>query len=419
MKVPRGSSASLASIDEDLELQDDATITCTGEGSTLTVNGDIECSGDARFVGSVKCNNFKASQGSIMISGSLQCGDLEIEHDSDLEVSGDIRASDVEVDRTLKVGGTIEARDIEVGGRFDTTTVKATSVSVGGVFDARGDVLVEEIEVGGKLEIGGKIESRKLSVGGKATLVGGGKVADEIEVGGFLEVDGPLEYGTIDVGGTAKLRANARGQDIDVGGTLEVDGDLEFNELDVGGHVEVKGSAIGRSIDLGGLLSIGNRLELSGPLEIGGAIDIGGDAKAEDVEIGGEFKASSLKVRRIELSGGARTERGIFASEDVRVEHRSRVQGWIRAMREIVVESKSEVESISAERIFLEDRSRARNVYGEEIELGDRVEIAGELLYTHSITMGEGVRFSRQPEKVEVIPVEKAWTTMPPSSEKY
>jgi cytoskeletal protein CcmA (bactofilin family) len=409
MKLPRGSSASLAALDEDLELQDNVTITCTGEAATLTVRGDIACYGDAQFLGSVKCNDFEGNNGLIRVSGSLYCEDLEIKHDSELEVDADIHASDVDVDRMLKVGGTIEAQDIEVGGKFETRSVRAISVSVGGVFDATEDVNVGEIEVGGKLEIGGKIDSRKLSVGGKATLVGGGKVTEEIEVGGVLEADGPLDYGAISVGGTARLKGNASGKDIEVGGTLDVEGDLQFEEMEVGGRVDIKGNASGKSIDLGGLLSIGNKLDLSGSLEIGGDIKIGGEARAEDVEVNGEFRASSLKVRRIELSGGARTDTGIFATEDVRVEHRSRVNGWIRAIKEIDVESKSEVESISSKRIILEDRSRARNVYGEEIEFGDRVEVSGEVMYTKSIAKGDGVRFARQPEKVDRIPPDKSW----------
>src|SRR5487761_550051 len=353
---------------------------------------------------------FRSDEGSITISGSIQCEDLEITRNAELEVSKDVHAEEVEVDRILRVGGTIEAHDIEVGGKFETTNVRAVSVIVGGVFNAKGDVTVREIEVGGKLEIGGKINSENFSVGGKATLTGGGVVSDEIEVGGYLNVDGPLEYGRIDVGGTAKLNGMAKGRDIDVGGTFEVDGNLDFTDMDVGGYVNIKGDATGKSIDLGGRLSIGNNLRLSGPLDIGGAIEISGDAEAEDVEIGGEFKAASLKVRNIELAGGAKTEKGIFATEEVRVAHRSRVQGWIRAMREIEIDSRSEVESVSGRRVAIDDHSRAGIVCAEEVELGDRVEIPGELLYTQSLTMGENVRFAKQPEKVALIPSEKSWT---------
>jgi cytoskeletal protein CcmA (bactofilin family) len=415
MKIPHDNTVSLSTLDEDLEISDDVTINCTGEGSTLVVNGDIECVGRASFNGSVKCQDFEGNHGFIKIDGSLECTDLEIKHDAELEVSNDIRAEDVEVDRVLRVGQTIVAREIEVGGTFETTNVKADSVSVGGVFEAKGEVTVEKIEVGGKLEIGGKINSRNLSVGGKAALRGGGSVTDEIEVGGYLNADASLEYGRIEVGGTARLRGTAKGGEIDVGGTFEVGGDLQFTEMDVGGYVEVRGDAIGESIDLGGRLSIGKRLQLSGQLDIGGAIDIGGDAEAQDVEIGGDFKAASLKVKSVQLSGGARTEKGVFATEDVRIEHRSRVHGWIRAMREIEIESRCEVDSVSAKKVILDDHSRARNVYGEEVELGDHAEIAGELMYTKLIRTGNNVRFGKQPEKVSEIPQEKSWIVSPSS----
>ena len=409
MKIRRGDTVNLSNVDEDLEIEDGVRITCSGDASTLVVRGDVLCDGGVDFVGDVKCDDFEGMDGSITISGSLQCDDLEIKRDAEIEVSKDVHAQDAEVDKILRVGGRIEAHEIEVGGKFETTDVKAVSVSVGGVFEARGEVDVEEIEVGGKLEIGGKIKSRNLSVGGKARLGAGGSVADEIEVGGFLDVDGPLEYGTIDVGGTAKLNGMATGRDIDVGGTFEVWGNLNFKDMDVGGYAHIKGDAIGKSIDLGGRLSVGNALRLSGPLEIGGQLDIGGEAEAEDVEIGGEFNASSLKVRNIELSGAAKTDNGIFATEDIHVGHRSTVRGWIKASREIEIESRSEVESASARKIVMDDRSRAKNVYGEDVELGDRVEITGELLYTRSIRTGDEVRFAKQPEKVSSIPTEKSW----------
>jgi len=185
---------------------------------------------------------------------------------------------------------------------------------------------------------------------------------------------------------------------------------LAFKDLDVGGFAKIVGDAVGKSIDLGGRLSVGNALKLTGPMDIGGELDVGGEAQAEDVDIGGELKAASFKVRRISLAGSARTDKGLFASEDIRVGHRSRVHGWMRALQEIEIESKSEVGSLSARRIRLEDRSRASNIYSEDVELGDRVEITGECLYTGTLSTGDDVRFGTQPQKVTSIPQEKSWT---------
>lgn len=416
LKISRGSSVDLSIVNEDLEIEDEARIRCTGEGASLIVNGDITCVGRVDFTGNVQCNDFEGKDDSISIDGSLRCRDLRIERNADLFVTKDVLAFDVEVDKELRVGGKIEARDIEVGGKFETKDVKSDSVSVGGVFDAHGDVVVQEIEVGGKLEIEGKITSRELSVGGKASLHGGGIVSEDIEIGGFLTVDASLEYGSIEVGGTAKLKGSAKGKEIEIGGTFEVEGDLDFTNMEVGGYARIKGNASGESIDLGGRLSIDNALRLRGGLDIGGTIEVGGDAEASDVNIGGDFRASSLRARNLEIGGGARTDKGIFAEEEVRLGHRSRVEGWVRASREIEVESRSEVESVSAPRIIIDDHSRVRNVYCENAEIGDRVEISGELLYTGSVRTGGNVRFAKPPEKVTQIPTEKNWLQSMPSS---
>ena len=413
MKISSRSSVELSNAEEDLILGADVRITCIGAASALIVKGEIVCEGEAVFLGNVECEDFEASDGTINIEGSLKCKDLNVKRNAELRASTDIQADDVEVDRALYVGGTIFANEIEVGGKFETTSVHADSVSVGGVFAAKGDVEVKEIEVGGKLEIIGKISSHELSVGGKAALHGGGAVSGEIEVGGVLTVEAPLEFGNLEVGGTAGLRGSAKGKDIDIGGTIDVDGDLSFEDMDVVGLANIKGSATGTSIDIGGRLVIRNSLRLSGDLDIGGSIEIGGKAEVGNADIGGEFRADCLVVRDLDLGGGAKTDKGIFASGDVRVGHRSKVKGWIRAQKEIELDSRSEVESVAAPKVSIDDHCRVVNAYAEEIEIGDRVEISEEVLYIRSINLGDNVRFAFQPQKVSSIPLEKSWTQVP------
>jgi len=253
-------------------------------------------------------------------------------------------------------------------------------------------------------------------VGGKATFGGPAIVRGEIEIGGVLYADSSLEYGELRVGGVATLRGNCSGKDIEVGGKLSVDGGLNFAEMEVGGYASITGDALGESIELGGRLSIDRSLKLSQDLEIGGSIDVKGPAEARDVEIGGALSASEFRVRRAELSGGARTENGIFASDEIEVSQRSIVHGWLKAKNRVEIESRAEVESIYADKVMIEDRARVRNVYGNFLEIGDDVEISGEILYTKEIRLGDDVRLRAQPIKVDAIPPDKSWSESSSSS---
>ncbi|MGI0085421.1 MAG: hypothetical protein ACREBQ_10100, partial [Nitrososphaerales archaeon] len=288
----------------------------------------------------------------------------------------------------------------------------ARSIEVGGKFRASSDVEADSIDVGGTVEIRGKIKSKSVEVGGKVWL-NGGDITDRIEVGGVFESTQPLNFGNIDVGGVITLGGSSKGGDIEVGGKLQARGDIVFKNLDVGGVADVKGNAQGESIDLGGRLRVDSNLMLTDSLEIGGAAEVLGDTEAKHVEIGGSFKSRSLKAETADLSGRVRTERGIFASGRVHVGRKCHVDGWMRSLDSVIIDSHAEVDSVSAPRVRIGDKSRAANVYTEILEIDDRVEIYGEALYTQTFSTpssGHGDDGSVQPRKVDSIPPEKKWT---------
>lgn len=410
MKIPQGSSVKLSTVAEDLFIGDRSAIECTGEGNSLKVEGDVKCEGRVEFTGNVSCANFRGADCRVRTM-SLACQSLSIK-DGSLEVAGDLLARSIDVDKKLVVTGKTEGYDIEVGGILELASVKARSIRVGGKFHASADVEADDIDVGGLVEILGKINSKSVDVGGKVKL-NGGNITDRIEVGGVFESTQELNFGDLDVGGVIVLAGHSRGKDIEVGGKLQVRGDIAFRRLEVGGTASVEGSAEGERIDLGGRLRIDSDLKLSDTLDVGGTVEVGGTAEARNVDIGGSFKSRSLKVETADLRGHVRTERGIFAIRRIRVERKSRVEGWIKSLESVSVDSHGEVESVSAPRVSLGDRSRAVNVYADVLELEDRAEISGEALYTQSVSNrsleGVGDRSGVHARKVDSIPNEKRW----------
>jgi cytoskeletal protein CcmA (bactofilin family) len=401
-----GNTVELTELNEDLIIEHGARVVAAPSVDLVRINGDVKCTGDAEFVGKFECRDFTGDEAKIRI-GSLTCKTLEI-RDGDIEVAGDLVSNSIEVDHLLIVRGSTRADDIEVGGQFEANGVRAHSVNVGGRFRAQSRVDVEDIDVGGTCEISGEINSRSLDVGGRA-LLSGGTVSGSIDIGGTFESNEPLNFGSIEVGGVVNLKGPSSGGDIEVGGRLRVYGDISFKTLEIGGIADITGNASGQRIEIGGRLEVGGNLKLDEDLEVGGEAAISGDVRARSVEVGGRMRALSLWVKDAEFAGSVRAEHGIYASQSVEVSRGSRVEGWIRAGGEVTVESRAQVESVSARRVTLEDRCRAVNVYAEDIEISDRTEISGEVLYTRSINFDSSVRFAKRAVKVDEIPVEKGW----------
>ena len=88
------------------------------------------------------------------------------------------------------------------------------------------------------------------------------------------------------------------------------------------------------------------------------------------------------------------------------INKRTRVNGWIRSLDTITVESRAIVDSIFAPRVVLEDSVRAQNVYSEELEIEGSVMVTGDFFYSSNLRAGASSRsrssFPRQPQKVDV-----------------
>jgi|GEM_PF-1402097 cytoskeletal protein CcmA (bactofilin family) len=402
----KGRIVEIRELEEDLIVGNGERVIAASDVPCARIRGSVRCRGRVEFAGKFECDNFSGDDCVVSID-SLSCHNLEI-REGELLVRGDLICDSIDVDRKLVVQGITRCVDIDVGGVLELNTATARSIDVGGKLRASSDVEADDIDVGGLLEIAGQIRSKKLDVGGRA-LVGGGQIAEKIDVGGVFESKGPLRFGDIDVGGAVTLRGESSGGKIDIGGRLRAEGDIEFKSLDIGGLAEIRGAVRGESVRIGGRLQVGGSLTLTEDLDVGGDVTVEGFAKAKRVDVGRRLYAQSLEVTNGRLSGQVRTKTGVKASERIVVSHGSRIEGWIKAGMEIIIESKANVESVAAPRVVLEERARATNVYAEELIAEERAEILGVCMYTKSIRF-EGIsRSGMGPTKVDSIPQESSW----------
>ncbi len=342
-----------------------------GEEGRVHVQGDL-----------VVQNSIELDDGELVVGGLVSARDIDVGRR--LVISKDLRCTAVDVGGSLEVGGDTETEDVSVGG----------SVSVQGRLKARG------LDVGGSVKVKGLVDLGELDVGGTAS-VGGGRI-DSISVGGTFESTGKLNFKGLDVGGMVRVAAGEGQGRISVGGTLNVDGSLEFDALDVGGTVDIKGSAKGRSVSVGGRMRVGENATIEDRLSVGGHADVGGDLSAGNIEIGGSLEAEICLAEEVKVGGEIRTEKGTKAKR-FEIGRRGKVRGMIVA-EQVKINSGAEVEDVYADSLMMDGGSSAHNAYAKVACLGPGAKVSGQLLYTESITLGEGVKVASGPEKVEKLP---------------
>jgi len=241
---------------------------------------------------------------------------------------------------------------MKVGGSGKCNTGTIALVNIGGSFKSEGAVDIEEIDVGG------------------STVVGPGSKVGTVDVGGSFKSLGDVTFGDIDVGGAVKFAGTATGESIDVGGSLKVDGDLNLSEdLDVGGKVSVEGN-----------------IKCEKKIKVGGVITATGRIESFRIIVGGRIEADYIK-----------------AHNGFRVGRRSEVIGFVES-EEILVRERGRTETLYGDNIRIEDRARIKNIYGREIYLEREVVVEGEVLYTESIEMEDGVKIGKGPDKVDKLP---------------
>ena len=408
MVVPSRSTLTLGSVEGNLILGRGATIRGEGVPPKLSVSETVRCEENCTFECDLSAENLEG-EGDVLIHGDLEVKDRVKIRDGCLNVTGGMSAKRVDVDKSLVIGKNLKVEDIDVGGSLEVKgNTQAQGIDVGGRFTGIGEVKAKNIDVGGSVNIESKVDVAKINVGGTAS-VKGGRVG-KIDVGGSFESKDSLEFGTIDVGGVVRLAGKCVGGDIDVGGSCKVDGDLKFGKLDVGGVVEFSGSAQGNDLDVGGTVHVGAHLQLSGKLDVGGTIDVKGDLTAQTVDVGGSVKAHSATAMDEVLVGGSITTVVGVKAPYVRIGRRGEVTGPIRA-NEVLISEGARVEDVCARTITMEERARARNLYGERIFIESECHIYGEVQYTESLRIERGVSFATPPVKVEKLPLPQSKTS--------
>jgi cytoskeletal protein CcmA (bactofilin family) len=124
---------------------------------------------------------------------------------------------------------------------------------------------------------------------------------------------------------------------------------------------------------------------------------------AREIDVGNNLKAKKVSASKsTKVEGSITTILGVAAGS-LEIGRRSEVKGPIRA-NEVIIGDTASVEDIHARSIFVGERARARNLYGERITIESGSHISGEVHYTESLQAERNVFFARTPYKVSKLP---------------
>jgi len=102
------------------------------------------------------------------------------------------------------------------------------------------------------------------------------------------------------------------------------------------------------------------------------------------------------------VGGSIDTVVGVNASY-VEIGRRGKVSGPIHA-NEVLIGERAHVEDVYADKITMEGKGQARNLYGQRIRIEAGCNIRGEVHFTQSLESEKGVSYTKPPVKVDKLP---------------
>ncbi|RLG51288.1 MAG: hypothetical protein DRN99_08765 [Thermoproteota archaeon] len=429
---------------------------------SFTSHGGVEVDGDLEVEGEIKAEGWLAASGAIrakaiMAGGSLTASELRAEV---IKAEGRVKAEAIEASRVevgsfmvcklLKAGevkvktsmeaGLAEAESVEVGVIvISCDRLKASHLKVGSSGASIGRLEADEAEVEGGLHVeeayvtriaagrlsAGFLKARVAEVKGEASARVA-EVSERLAVGHSLEAE-ELKASAVEVSGRAsiskctvhKLMARSLEADYLKASILDVSGEVSLRSGDVGrlsaGSLTALDSLKAGEVDVrGDLIAYAAAIEASS-LDVGGRLEAhklkATVARVEgDVEVSSIIEAKALStggvVEAEEVAAGSLKARGLDAeytrADLVKVADGGKARGTIVA-REVKLGDGARCEAVYSRVLEAGARCILTEVHASSVKLGSYTVVLGDLEYTESLELGEGVKLAKPPRRVDEV----------------
>lgn len=216
-------------------------------------------------------------RGGSNISTSIVAGNIQVDLDNDVTITGKLSASNVEASSEVKAVTVVSTGKITAGNQL-------------------------EVSAGGAVINGTLVAKDNLVVTGSTTLKAAATLESSLSVTGVTTLTGPL---TASAG--AKISALTVDNNATIGGTLGVTGVTTLTgQLIASGGIDINGNLSGSgTLNIGGAATIAGTLGVTGAATLGGGLTVTGSAVISNglTVAGGSAEVSHGTMKVIMVSG--------------------------------------------------------------------------------------------------------------------
>ncbi len=240
------------------------------------------------------------------------------------------------------------------------------------------------------------MDRRSVSIAGAGKIEGG--VYDRVKISGSGKVTGDVEAEEFKGAGAVTVEGSLRARRFDVSGAFKAEGDLEIEEGEASGSFKVEGRVTARELKVSGAAKCGPIQ--GGYIRVNGALKAKGDIEADTVRLSGAFKVEGLiSADRVEIHLEDRSKARELGGEVIEVRRGTAWGGLLSTLGRLLGthgRGMLEVESVEGDELDLE-WVVAEVVRGRVVRIGPgcrigRVEYQESLEVSPDAQVGEEVK---------------------------
>jgi len=374
----------LSEVDGDMKIGKGATI--IAENKTIVVHGKIKNKGGFKCKGNLEVLSIESRKGNVKIYGDLKAK-REVESEKKLIITGSLEAEDVSAGSIVKVQKDVKADKISAGFQVELCgNAEVESISAGArIILTTGKV--GKASAGMSVITKKDVDLKKVSAGMRIKLIGISKVG-KASAGMSVISKNDAEIDVASAGMIVKLLGKTKVRKASAGMRVKAKNALEFGELSAGMSVILKKDAIGEKASAGFRIYGASNVTLSGSASAGFSIAACKKLEAEKLSAGKKIKARFIKAKTISVA------------------KRGRLVGTVQA-ESVVLNERARAMNLYVSELEMLERSKARNVYADNITIEDYARLSGKVEYTGSINAEEKAKIRAKPKKVKELPSPK------------
>ncbi|MBN1331029.1 MAG: hypothetical protein JXA54_16270 [Candidatus Heimdallarchaeota archaeon] len=373
----------LSEVEGDLLLGKGAVI--IAQNKTIIINGRIRNKGGFKCKGNLEVRSIRSDKGSVKIFGDLIVN-KEVDVDRSLIVKGRVVAEEIKAGLIVKVDKGITSDSVKSGLKtLLRGENKIDSINSGTKTILHGTHTIGSINTGTKAKLFGILNIEKVSSGTKI-IAEQGKITSA-SAGLSVIASGNVEIERASAGLSIKMN-NGNLKNGSAGLSIISKRRLTFETLSAGLSVKLNQGGLGEKINAGLRIKSGSDLEATESLNAGLSCIAKGDITTNELSVGRKIIGKYIEAKTI------------------RVAKKGKLYGIVQAER-VVLNEKAKARNLYVDELEMFEQSNAKNVFAKSITVEDYAILRGKVEYTQTFEAEPKAKIRTHPKKVDSLPIPK------------